>query len=115
MESKIETFTDGATTGGLVTLTFQGQNFTALGAVVSPTHAYAYVKGVEPFYRGTSVELTNSSGEVIGTGKVVAKWRNDPRCYISRDQFQIEATINGRRYTGRSMGAGMLWRGKAKK
>ena len=28
--------------------------------------------------------------------------------------YQGEATINGVRYTGRTMGTGMIWRGKRK-
>ena len=115
MESNIEVVRSGDSVAEIVTLTFQGNQFTAMGAIISPTHAVGYIKGVEPFYRATLVELTNSAGEVIGRGRVVAAWRNPPNCFVSTRQYQIEITINGRRYTGRSMGAGMLWRGKAKK
>lgn len=77
-------------------------------SLVMPTHAVGYMSG-------DMKRVTSSSGETIGENvQIVSSWAM-PHSFVSPRQYQIEVTINGRRYTGRTMGAGMLWRGKAKK
>lgn len=74
---------------------------------VTPDYAIGYMSS-------DMSRVTDWHGEVIGDHvRVVSSWPIDS--YLSSRQYHIECTINGRRYTGRTMGAGMLWRGKAKK
>jgi len=58
--------------------------------------------------------LCTWSGEYLGTARVTARWRT-PRSYVSSEMCQVEATVDGVTYTGRSCGGGMLYRGKRKK
>lgn len=81
----------------------EGRSFSAWGAVVTPDAAAAYL--------GADGVLTNWQGEPIGTYRVVSTWRT-PRSFVSSRMRQVEATIGGVRYTGRSAGVGMLWKGK---
>jgi hypothetical protein len=84
----------------------QGRKFESGGAFVSPSHIIAYPKenGV----------LGDWHGNAIGTWRAVSTWKT-PRSYMSSTMSQIEAVVDGIRYTGRGAGEGMIFKGKAKK
>jgi hypothetical protein len=82
-----------------------GKPYTAGGAIVTPDRIAAYP--------GDNGVLTDWHGRQIGTYRIVATWRN-PRGIFSDTMHQIEATVDGIRYTGRGAGKGMLYRGKRK-
>jgi hypothetical protein len=88
------------------TITFQGQEFTAGGAIVTDNEIIAYI--------GANRALTDWHGNPLGTYKAVSCWET-PTSYISHWMYQIEAIVNGVVYTGRSAGMGMVFRGKIKK
>lgn len=82
----------------------EGQEFAYLGAVITPEYAVGYPKhGV----------LTSWGGETLGSCRVVSSW--PVRSCVGSRMYQIEATINGRTYTGRGLGDGMIWKGRAKR
>jgi hypothetical protein len=81
----------------------EGREFKALGSVIDGGRIAAYL--------GKAGQLTKWSGEVIGTYQVTRTWRR-PRNYVSSTLSQVYATVEGKRYTGRSAGEGMLFRGK---
>jgi len=86
--------------------TFQGKDFEAGGAFVSPTHIVAY-----PAKDGI---LNDWHGHAIGTWRAVSSWKLPLSAWISDRMYQIEATVNGTVYTGRGCGVNMLYRGKRK-
>lgn len=57
--------------------------------------------------------VTTWQGEFLGHARVVARWPINS--HFSTTMLQVEATINGIRFTGRTLGGGMLWKGKRKK
>lgn len=85
---------------------FQGNDFVSGGSVVTEDYAIVYLAG-------TMKHVTNWRGERLGSCWVVSSWKT-PRSYVSSRMFQIEATIYGITYTGRSAGAGMIARLKRK-
>jgi hypothetical protein len=90
-------------------ITHEGREFESGGAVVTPYYVIAYVKDV----LNNIVTLTDWHGNELGHGRVKAYWAT-PRSYISSRCYQIDGTINGVTYTGRSAGVGMIWKGKRK-
>lgn len=58
--------------------------------------------------------VTDWHGHVLGTARVVTSWPM-PGSYLTDRQYQVEATIAGAVYTGRTMGGNMLWRGRRKR
>ena len=56
--------------------------------------------------------MTDWHGNILGEAVFVASW--PVHSYMGSRMYQVEATINGTIYTGRSMGSGMLYRGKRK-
>lgn len=89
------------------TYTFEGKEFTSGGSYIDDNVIVAYL--------GENGELHNWHGEHIGSYKATAVWRT-PNSYISNVMYQIHATLNdGRMYTGRSAGRGMIFRGKRTK
>lgn len=86
------------------TIAHNGRQFEAGGAMIASDFAVAYM-GAD------MASVTDWRGNPLGAARVVTSWqmRGQDR------QYQVEARINGRLYTGRTMGAGMLWRGKAKR
>ena len=80
----------------------EGREYASRGATVTPTYAVAYP--------GKDGILKNWGGKAIGTWKAVASW--PIRSYMGSRMYQIRAWIDGRCYTGRGFGEGMLWRGK---
>ena len=88
------------------TITYDGCTFESGGAAIFGDRAIAYLS--------TDMRrVTTWRGADIGPARVVSSWPM-PRSWISSRQYQVEATINGRVYTGRTMGGGMLWCGKLK-
>lgn len=84
----------------------EGRSFESGGAYVSDDHLVAYTSegGV----------LTDWHGNPIGAWRATSTWKT-PRCWVSSTMSQIEARLSdGRRYTGRGAGVGMLYRGKRK-
>ncbi len=78
----------------------------ALGSFVSKLQAIGYLSS-------DLKSIDTWDGKHLGTAHVICRWHT--RSWISKYMYQVEAVICGRRYTGRTMGAGMLWRGKLKK
>ena len=85
---------------------FEGKTFEAGGAVVTAQHAIGYLSD-------DMREIRTWHGDRLGVARVVRSWPMR-HSWVSSRQYQVEATINGRTYTGRTMGAGMLWRGRPK-
>jgi hypothetical protein len=81
----------------------EGREFSALGSVVTDTHVTAYL--------AKDNTLTKWNGEVIGTYRITRTW-STPRSFASSTMNQVYATVNGRTYTGRSAGVGMIFRGR---
>jgi hypothetical protein len=100
---------DGARTE-LGTFVHEGREFTSLGAMVTATHAAGYPKIPERSVTGT---LLGWDGTILGSCRITASWKVES--FIGSRMYQIEATIDGRTYTGRGFGSGMLWRGKVKR
>jgi hypothetical protein len=87
------------------TIVHNGKAYTAGGAVVSRQSVVAYL--------ANNGVLTDWQGKALGTYRVTGKWKT-PRSYVSSDMWQVEATVAGIVYTGRSAGIGMVYSGKAK-
>jgi len=85
--------------------THEGRSFESSGVMVTPETIVAYL--------GNDNRLTDWHGRTLGTYREVAKWRINS--WLSTHMYQVEATVDGVTYTGRSHGKGMLFRGKAKK
>lgn len=100
----METRTIETPTGQIGVVIHEGREFAAGGGDVTPTHATAYP--------GADHKLMLWDGKVIGTWRAVASWRINS--WIGDRMYQIEAIIDGRTYTGRGLGEGMLWRGRIK-
>jgi len=88
------------------TINLGGKTFESGGAVVVGNQIIAYL--------GKNGELTTWHGKKIGTFRIVSTWRT-PNSYVSSKMHQVEATVKGRVYTGRSAGVGMIFKGKLKK
>ena len=99
METRTEQH--GAIEVGIVV--HEGREFSALGSVIDGERIAAYL--------GKDGQLTKWNGEVLGTYRITRTWRT-PRSYVSSTMHQVYATVNGKTYTGRSAGEGMLFRGK---
>lgn len=82
-----------------------GQKFEAGGAVVTPEIIIGYL--------GKDMTLTDWHGRVLGTYRIVSRWRT-PNSFVSDHMYQVEATVDGRLYTGRSQGTDMIYKGKRK-
>jgi hypothetical protein len=92
-------------------VTHEGKSHEAGGAIVTPHFAIGYVRVIQ----GQGVELQSWSGKKkLGDGRIVSSWRT-PHSFISDRMYQIEFSIAGVPYTGRSAGDGHVWRGKPKK
>lgn len=87
------------------TIQHQGKTFIAGGAVVTADRITAYL--------GKDGVLTDWHGEKLGTYRITSKWRT-PRSYVSDVMNQVEASVNGVVYVGRSAGVGMSFSGKRK-
>lgn len=88
------------------TFAMEGHKIEAGGAVVTDQWIVAYIGG-----NGTLIDW---HGKPLGTYKAISRWEM-PRSWVSRYQYQVEATVDGVVYTGRTCGKGMIYRGKLKK
>ena len=88
---------------------FQGRTFESGGAMIFPDAIVGYVG--KPLDRAGRYELTTWHGEKIGTLQVTSTWRT-PRSWVSSTMSQAVATVDGVRYTGRTAGEGMVFKGK---
>ena len=88
------------------TFHFQGKDFTSGGAFVSPDYIIAY-----PAKDGI---LNDWHGKPLGTWRAISSWKLPLTAWVSDRMYQIEATVNGVKYTGRGCGIGMIYRGKRK-
>ena len=86
----------------------EGRTFESGGAYLTQDYAVGYLSS-------DCKSITTWKGDPLGQCRVTSSWDRTPRSYLYSRQFQVEATINGIKYTGRSAGAGMLWRGKRKR
>ena len=86
--------------------TFEGQTFESGGAAITPNFAIGYMSD-------DMTRVKSWYGQDLGSARVVASWKT-PRSYVSSRYYQVECTISGVRYTGRTAGGGMLWKGKRK-
>lgn len=103
-----------------------GQSYTAGGAVVTPEHCVGYLKAPEPpetptgaaYYAkeraGATGTFTDWHGNSLGTFRITAVWGLPFAAHLSDVMCQIEATVGGVVYTGRSAGYGMVYKGKRK-
>ena len=81
----------------------EGKEYAAWGSVVTADHAIAYKSGDR---------MTTWAGADLGPCKVVASW--PIYSFVSDRMYQVEATIEGVVYTGRTCGDSMIWKGKRK-
>lgn len=83
------------------------------GAVVADAYAIAYIPATASMDRGEIMPLQDWHGAQIGTFRVKSGRRVANRFGAIR--YQIDATINGRRYYGTTDGQGMAAHLKAYK
>src|SRR3990167_3625640 len=86
--------------------THAGRTFESGGAYILEDRIRAYV--------GADGILPDWHGNALGTWRTVSTWAI-PRSFLSSTQSQIEATVNGRVYTGRRGGVGLCYYGKIKR
>jgi hypothetical protein len=91
------------------TVTHEGKTFEAGGSVITPD----FVIGYFSFNFGDHV-IKTWHGEIIGKARITSRWRLTGYATWASDMYQVEATINGIKYTGRTQGDGMIWKGKRK-
>lgn len=84
------------------TIIHDGQGFTSGGAIVTDGRIIAYL--------ANDGKLTDWHGNAIGTYRIKSSWRI--WSCLSDRMFQIQATVNGVKYNGRSLGVGMSFAGK---
>ncbi len=83
----------------------QGRSFESGGAYVTDDRIIAYL--------GKDGILSDWHGKPLGTYRTVSTW--PIYSFLSSSMSQVEAVVDGIRYTGRSLGEGMLYRGKRKR
>jgi hypothetical protein len=91
------------------TVEFEGKKFTEGGAFVSPVYAIGYLKFDREYLYATG-KVTTWHGEYLGEAQIVARWK--VKSYMADEMMQVICIINGVKYTGRSFGNGMIWKGK---
>jgi len=69
------------------------------------------INGEIAAYLGENGQLVDWHGNVLGTYKVVSRWRT-PGWAISGHMCAVHATVDGVLYKGRAAGVQMLFRGK---
>jgi hypothetical protein len=99
------------------TIQYDGHSYTAGGALVTPDRAIAYTAIAENIYGmgqghayapwSETGTLQTWHGSPIGTYRVVSSWLT-PNSHVSSRSYAIAATIDGRRYYGRTQGYGMI-------
>lgn len=92
------------------TVVFEGREFTEGGAYLSEDYAIGYLRA-DP---EGNLHIATWEGRPMGDAVAISSWRT-PRSYVSSRMFQVEALIDGRRYTGRTAGCETIWRGRRKR
>lgn len=87
------------------TIEVEGRTFESGGAMIEDNAIVAYL--------GKDGVLTDWLGNALGTWRMVAMWKT-PNSFVSSYMMQVEATVDGVVWTGRSVGVGMAYRGKRK-
>lgn len=87
------------------TIEIEGKTFESGGAVVTPDAIVAYL--------GKNGSLQDWHGNELGNYRISASWRVNS--YVSSHMHQVYAWVDGVRYTGRSGGEGMLFKGRKTK
>ena len=116
LESRSEWQSDGPVKSEVGIIVHEGREFASGGAFVSPSHAVGYPdfpRFADRVQESRTGRMKAWDGTDLGSCRIVASW--PVRSWVGSRMYQIEATIDGRTYTGRGFGSGMLWRGKAKK
>lgn len=86
----------------------EGKEYCAGGAAIVGDRAIVYCdKDMR--------NVTSWHGEVLGTMRVKSSWRLPLTSWQSDRMYQIEATIGGKVYTGRTLGEGMIARLRLKR
>ena len=98
----------------------EGRDFENGGAVVTDDFVYAY-PSAKPFNQPTIKDnaerldtwylLTDWHGNTIGRIMFDSKWRT-PNSFVSNVMFQATAVVNGVKYTGRTCGFSMIYKGR---
>lgn len=84
------------------TIEHEGQTFESGGAVITDSYVIGYMSS-------DMRQVTTWHGEVISENvRVTAKW--PIRSYVSSHMYQVRAFINGKWFTGRTVGEGMIIR-----
>jgi hypothetical protein len=91
------------------TFEHEGRKFTSGGAYTSPEYAIGYLKFDKEYLYATG-KVNTWHGEYMGEAQIVARWK--VKSYMSDTMMQVICIINGMKYTGRSFGNGMIWKGK---
>lgn len=86
-------------------ITHEGKEFCSGGAVVTDKYAIGYMSD-------DMRTVTTWHGELLGVAKVISSWWI--HSWMGTNMYQVEATIQGVCYTGRTLGGGTIWRGKSK-
>jgi len=73
---------------------------------MNPTGYLARVDG--------ALVITDWRGGTLGPARIVTSWAT-PHSHVSTRMYQVEATLDGVTYTGRTAGMSMAWRGRPKK
>lgn len=84
--------------GEIGVICHEGKEYAAGGGFVTAERATVYL--------GENGQITLWSGKPVGTYKITKTWRT-PRSFVS-SMSQVYAWIDGRQYTGRSAGVGMV-------
>jgi hypothetical protein len=91
------------------TFAHNGREFTSGGYVETPDHLIGYLKAPDGGKEcvGAEGDVTTWDGVKVGRYRITSRWRT-PRSAMSSHMNQVHITANGKRYTGRSGGAGMI-------
>lgn len=90
-----------------------GKQYENGGAVVTDNYLIGYLKSNTKETVGNIVDLTDWHGNNIGKVKITGRWRINS--YISTYMISGKAKADGKYYTVRGCGAGMVIKGKLSK
>jgi hypothetical protein len=77
--------------------------------MIDQDYAIGYLR-FDREYLNARGEVRTWKGESLGTARITSIWR--VYSYRGSRMMQVECRIRGKRYTGRSFGNGLIWRGK---
>lgn len=104
---------DAAAETGCV-VSFEGREFEAGGAMVTPEYCACYLPNNCGDALGASGAVQDWHGREIGSYTITGRW-DTPRGVWSRYQVSARVNISGRVYNCRGCGAGMILSGRVKK